>query len=98
MCGEVAAGLPWHKSGALLFFCNQTVGIMLEDVAQAVYDSSVGRKAEVKKRPRLWKRVLGYAWVLAWMAWSMPVWTYPVSERSKGEGVLPFRIMERVLE
>ena len=51
----------------------------------------------VNQRPALWKRLIGYLWVIVWMVWSMPVWTYPVSQRNKGEGVLPFGFLRHFI-
>lgn len=63
---------------------------MLEDAIQALYRSYRGEKAGASPRAAT---ALGYLWVLAWMVWTTPLWTYPSMQRGKGERILPFSLM-----
>lgn len=64
---DVGLGVRSDESGAVLFFCLQPLGIMIEEVAQP-YGTSL---------PTFLRRIIGYAWVIAFMSWSVPVWSYP---------------------
>ena len=94
IAGDMAAGIRWHESGVVQFFCIQTLGIMIEDSAQVAWRKLVGSCAG---EPSWWQRVLGYIWVLGFLAWSVPVYTYPAARRGKGEGVLPFSVVDKFL-
>lgn len=64
---------------------------MLEDAIQALFRSYRGEKGGASP----WAaRALGYLWVVAWMVWTTPVWTYPSMQRDKGERILPFSLMD----
>lgn len=97
VCGEVTAGVPIWEGGAVQFFAMQALGLAVEDSIVAIWQR-VGPKKTGGKGHQMqwWQRVVGYVWVVAWMAWSMPVWTYPASRRSQGEGMLPFSIVDYV--
>src|SRR5437762_13091049 len=41
---DYSAGMNWDDSGSLRFFCMQALGIMLEDVVQAIYRYVSGTK------------------------------------------------------
>ena len=96
LCGELAIGIPWEESGVMHFFCFQTLGIIFEDAVSSTYRSMVGGNTNDRGSPVLWKRTLGYSWVLIWMAWTMPAWIYPISRRSRGEGILPFSLVDKM--
>ena len=66
---------------------------MIEDGIQALWRRLLGDK--IGKETALWKKLLGYAWVAAWMAWSVPVYSYPQARNSDGRGVLPFSLVDR---
>ena len=104
VCGDMAAGIPFAVSGVVQFFAIQALGIMIEDAVQHMWgraSQSSGSSHDGKRKgakgedgPELWKRVVGYVWVAVWMAWSVPVWSYPAARRSSGEGVLPMSLIE----
>ena len=83
---DVGFGVPWYESGSLHFFALQSVGIMIEDAVQTLSQSMFGDKL---RRESLLFSVLGYIWVLSWMAWSMPIWIYPTIQRNAGIKLLP---------
>ena len=107
LCADVASGLSWRDSGAVQFFSVQSLGILLEDAVQATYQSVITRKEKAIEAdvslsgrstgPLVWERMAGYVWVAVWMAWSVPVYTYPVARRSHGGGILPFSVVDRFL-
>ena len=84
--------IPIHESGAIQFFVTQALGIMIEDGFQAVYYSLTGKRRP-SKAPVL-HRVVGYLWLVLFLTWSTPVWTYPLIRTvRKGVDVLfPFTI------
>lgn len=70
---------------------------MLEDGAQAMYRSMRGlSRGSQKGPPPLWARMVGYAWVVLFLTWSTPAFTYPMSAAYKGEErdeILPFSVL-----
>lgn len=70
---------------------------MLEDGVQAVYRSVRGlSRGGQKGPPPLWARVVGYVWVVVFLTWSTPAFTYPMSAAYRGEvrdEILPFSLL-----
>lgn len=79
IAGDFGGGVSLTTSGAIHFFCIQTVGIMIEDGVQALYRGRFGNSQG------LLCKVIGYVWVFVFLAWSSPVWVYPVSRTMKRE-------------
>ena len=81
-------GIPRAEAGSLMFFLLQPLGIMLEDGMQALTrqipsSSFLGRV----------QRVVGYVWVMAFLAWSTPTWFYPQQRLGiDPANLLPFRV------
>ena len=81
-------GIPRAEAGSLMFFLLQPLGIMLEDGMQAftrhVPNSSfLGRV----------QRMVGYVWVVVFLAWSTPTWFYPQQRLGiDPANLLPFRV------
>lgn len=79
--GDVGQAMPlgsFLEWTTLCFFLTQAAGIMFEDAVVGAWRLVVGRgEKDVFGRPSLWKRVLGYAWLAIFMAWSTPGWAYP---------------------
>ncbi|KAB5522925.1 membrane bound O-acyl transferase family-domain-containing protein [Coniochaeta sp. 2T2.1] len=84
---DATVGVPFTESGAIKFFAVQTVGIILEDTVQTVWDWGFEReKSQNKTGSARWKKVVGVIWLWAWFAWSVPVWVYPaIYDRTKKE-------------
>jgi hypothetical protein len=91
ICGELTAGIPLSESGVVQFFITQVLGLLMEDFVSGLWSWTMGRNGG---KIQWWKKAVGFVWVAVWLAWSMPVWTYPASRRSQGEGVLPFSIVD----
>lgn len=69
---------------------------MLEDGVQAVYRSLRALTRGSQKRPPLWARLVGFTWVLLFLTWSTPAFTYPMSAAYKGDGrdeILPLSLL-----
>lgn len=80
---DIGLGLRGNESGAVLFFCLQPLGMMIEAAVQTV----PGLPASVR-------RVIGYLWVVAFMAWSVPVWAYPQMRLGLDPaGTVPFHFL-----
>lgn len=95
---EVAQGFPARQSGAIPFFVTQAVGIMLEDIVQAVYRAMRGVKREAPPTPMA--RAVGHVWLVVFLWWSTPVWLYPQQRLSRGDyrdKVLPFSLFASLL-
>lgn len=80
--------IPVSESGAMPFFCIQAFGIMLEDAVQAVLRKFLGESNNRVVVPA--KRLIGYSWVVAWLAWTSPIWIYPAMQRDTGTPLVPF--------
>ena len=50
---------------------------MIEDAVQEVY-RLVGTKNASRSRTPIWAKMIGYVWVVAFLAWSTPAWAYPI--------------------
>lgn len=93
--GDVAAGLRVKDSGVMQWFSMQALGFAIEDGAAALFGWITGQESNPDA---LWKKFVGFVWVCVWIVWSMPVWTYPISRASEGEGILPFSLIGRFLD
>jgi len=62
------------KTGAIQFFLLQAAAITFETIVFAL-----ARKAGLPGSvPRIFIRLLGYLWVIVWMAFSLPLWVDPL--------------------
>lgn len=90
---DIGRGFPIRPTGPMHFFGTQIVGIVLEDVVQAVYRAvcSIQRGAP----PTPMARTVGYVWLIVFLWWSTPAWFYPQQRLSRGdqrEVPLPFSL------
>lgn len=92
LCSDMSQGIGPRESGALHFFCIQALGIMIEDGigAAARPTKEVAQKGNGHFR---WRKAAGFTWVLIWLTWTTPTWTYPMMQRSRGEPILPFSLV-----
>ncbi|KAL2003549.1 hypothetical protein VTN02DRAFT_3439 [Thermoascus thermophilus] len=79
---DTAAGIPLHESGAIQFFCTQVLGILMEELVAGAYCR--GCTTCGKRLPPLVERLIGYAWVGAFLVWCVPAYMYPMLYRSTG--------------
>lgn len=87
---EVASGVPITKARPTVFFLYQALGIMIEDGVQECFDRfQSDNKADAKAAPGWWARLVGYAWVWSFMAWSIPWWIYPPTHYYAVQGQVP---------
>ena len=112
---DVAVGMRWRDSGATMFFVMMAPAIMLEDAVQWIWSNIAAEKKpqenekltwskDLSGSPRnqdgdLWKRLVGYLWVITWASIAHPWYAYPTLSRNKGEGrdaVLPLSIIEYI--
>jgi hypothetical protein len=97
LIGDVVAGVHWRNSGVMQWFSMQALGFVIEDSVITLYRKLTGSTPRPSHQVPTWQKVIGFIWVCCWMAWTMPVWIYPISRASEGEGVLPFGIVEYIL-
>ncbi len=69
---DLAMGIPRAEAGSLVFFVLQPLGIMLEDGMQ-----TLARRVPASRGRGRVKRIVGYLWVVVFLAWSTPTWFYP---------------------
>lgn len=96
---DVSQGIYWRDSGAVGYFCMQPWGILLESVVQEIYRrvAKNGGKALLNKRS---ERTIGYLWVVAWLIWTVPAYTYPGYRITTGgnyDRLLPFTLLGNIL-
>lgn len=75
---DLSIGLSVSSSGAITFFCTQALGIFIEDLICSTYLSVCGTSQD---QPTGSQKALGYIWVGAFLAWSLPVYVYPMLYR-----------------
>lgn len=63
-----------EKSGALHFFTVQAFGMMFEQLVDYLWSASFGRS----KGTSIARRIIGYLWVIGFLAATAPVWLVPV--------------------
>jgi len=68
------AGIPMAGNTAYKLFIMQAVGIMVEDLAGVAYHKVAG--PSTPGLTRLWKKAVGFLWVLGWLTWTTPPWSY----------------------
>ncbi|KAL3449074.1 membrane bound O-acyl transferase family-domain-containing protein [Aspergillus insuetus] len=81
---DIGFGVPLDKTGGLHFYTLQIFGFGVESVVSTVYKKvkkvyGVGFGENVE-------RVIGYIWVVGFMAWSTPVWINPIIVSLAGDG------------
>lgn len=90
----IAEGVPRSNVGSVHFFMTQAVGIMLEDAVQEVYRAIRGVQRGTP--PDSVARAIGYIWLVLFLCWSTPVWTYPRQRAFRGgqsQYLLPFSLL-----
>jgi hypothetical protein len=83
MFADIGGGLSMRQSGAMLFFCMQALGIMIEDGVQALYRQSM--KGKMTTRAKRIARTVGYGWVLFFIVWRSPVSVFPAHLQMREE-------------
>ncbi|KAL2037839.1 hypothetical protein N7G274_009313 [Stereocaulon virgatum] len=92
---DFAQGLSWERSGAIRFFCTQTIGIIGEDAIRTSFRQFLPNMKEGSK-PRTLYKFLGYVWVFIFLVWSTPSWIYPSLYENKGEEkdlIVPYSVV-----
>ena len=69
------------------FFCDQALGIIIEDSVQSIYRRMRGKGESGRENP-IWVKMIGYAWVIAFLSWATPIWIYPVTLQTNQEDAL----------
>jgi hypothetical protein len=62
--------MPLNESSAIMFFTFQAASIMIEDLVQRLNDIIGLVKSSVMKR------CIGYVWLMAWLVWTFPWWSF----------------------
>ncbi|KAH7385344.1 membrane bound O-acyl transferase family-domain-containing protein [Phaeosphaeria sp. MPI-PUGE-AT-0046c] len=86
-----AAGISVSDSGAMRFFLTQGLGLILEDCVLKLY----GRCPSCMQISRGTARIIGFAWVLVFLTWSVPVYMYPMLWRANQglqDSTIPFSL------
>ena len=94
---EFTQGYPARQSGQIPFFLTQVVGIILEDIVQALYRATRGVKWGTPPTPLA--RAVGYVWLAVFLWWSTPIWFYSQRRLSRGDDdeILPFSLFASLL-
>ena len=96
--GMVEDSYDIRGSGTVRFFCTQAFGIMLEDGVQAIWARSPYDRRKKLDTP-VWHKIVGFLWLLAFMTWSTPAWSYRMflHERPGIDTPLGFSIISRFI-
>lgn len=93
-------GISLAESGAMLFFQSFTLGFMLEDAVQHIWSCCLGAKyntAAKDGKPPLWKRVVGFTWVMSWMCVTSPWYIYPGNRLPvESKWLVPYSVVDMV--
>ncbi|KAL2837045.1 membrane bound O-acyl transferase family-domain-containing protein [Aspergillus pseudoustus] len=73
---DIGFGVPLDKTGGIYFYTLQIGGFVVESVVSTVYARL--RKTFGLRLGRNVEGVVGYIWVLVFLAWSTPVWINPI--------------------
>ncbi|EFR05482.1 Tri7 [Nannizzia gypsea CBS 118893] len=86
---DMMQNIPLRESGIVMFFTAQALGILIEDTVCSTYrwitTGSFSRQAHRgsrTKEPALWKKLIGFAWVLCWAMCCVPPWIFPTIRQS----------------
>ncbi|MCJ1464148.1 hypothetical protein MMC07_002761 [Pseudocyphellaria aurata] len=91
---HVAQAVPRPYGVELHFYMTQAVGIMLEDIVQAMYRSIRGIQRGTPPTPTT--RLVGYIWLALFLSWSSPVWVYirlRTATTDPSQQLLPFSLL-----
>ena len=100
MLVDSTAGIPLSENSAMTLFVMQAVGIALEDFVQWLYRTFISdgppQKQKQKEGARsgaksstAWQRIVGYLWVVTWLIWTTPAWSYQNIRHDAGQ-LIPF--------
>ncbi|BCS28416.1 wax synthase family protein [Aspergillus puulaauensis] len=74
-CIDAKGGIGFNLTGAWACFLLQPVGIIVEDIAEALYARLFG---ELRRPTPFWVRMVGYMWVWAFLALVAPLYNFPL--------------------
>ncbi|KAJ6016383.1 hypothetical protein N7540_010974, partial [Penicillium herquei] len=77
---DVVLNIPVGESGAMVFFLSFTIGYMIEDSIQAAW-KTLQSSGGTSKEPELWKKTIGYFWVVTFLTVTSAVYFKPVQNR-----------------
>lgn len=83
LMADLGGDAPAANSGSMQFFCMQALGIIFEDIVVSVHKSFV--PTTPASASATFSRVIGYIWVLAFLAWTTPIWVFPIYRNMRVE-------------
>ncbi|GKZ37640.1 hypothetical protein AbraIFM66950_009289, partial [Aspergillus brasiliensis] len=109
---DVVGRVPVRESGSMVFYLSFTLGYMIEDGVQAVWkrlqgpgkapsssssSSSSSSDGGGGDEPEVWKKILGYIWVVAFLTVTSVGYFEPVRERLERQmALVPWSVAEVV--
>jgi hypothetical protein len=91
---DAKGGIGLDKTGAITCFLIQPVGIMLEDVVQAIFHRIQGRKKS-DQQLMLWTRMFGYIWVWGFLTMVAPLYNFPLMRyQDPSKNGVPFSVVK----
>jgi hypothetical protein len=90
-------GVAPRDSGSMIFFPTLTFFYMIEDGVQELW-RRINRSttSDVEASIPLWKRIVGYAWVISWLCVCAPWYNYPpLRLPAEKTSPIPFSLVER---
>ncbi|KAL4896949.1 membrane bound O-acyl transferase family-domain-containing protein [Aspergillus ambiguus] len=91
---DVVSNIPIRESGAMTFFLSFTVGYMIEDGVQAAWKQVHGSQ-KAREEPELWKKAIGFVWVVAFLAVTSTGYFRPALKRPESQvAMVPWSVAE----
>ncbi|CBF82180.1 hypothetical protein AN5283.2 [Aspergillus nidulans FGSC A4] len=91
---DVVMNVPIRDSGAMTFFLSFTIGYMIEDGVQAVWKQLYGSQ-KAPQEPELWKKAIGFIWVVAFLAIASAGYFRPSQTRPESQlAFVPWSVTE----
>jgi hypothetical protein len=91
-------GVAPRDSGSMIYFSTITIVYMIEDGTQALWRRISGSTtSDTEASTPLWKKIVGYAWVISWLCICTPWYNYPALRIPPEKTTpIPFSLVERV--
>jgi hypothetical protein len=91
-------GVTPRDSGSMIFFPTIPFFYMIEDGVQEFWRRNSGSTiSDTEASIPLWKRIVGYAWVISWLCVCAPWYNYPpLRIPAEKASPIPFSLVERV--
>ncbi|KAL2412781.1 Acetyltransferase ataH [Exophiala dermatitidis] len=90
---DAKSGIGLDKTGTIVCFLLQPLGIILEDTAQALFQRLWGKSP----KPKAWHKLVGYIWVWTFLTLVAPIYNIPLFRyQDPAKARVPFPVIQRL--